>query len=191
MVENLSKEICIELNSNLIPEELFNAFINSGKEEVIIVNIGTDRCTGDCLGPLTGTFLENNGTYIKVYGTLEQPIQALNLNKRLNEIFKNHPNAFIVAIDAALGETSHIKNIYLKNKPINPGAGVEKKLKHVGDYSIIGIVNSVSDFNFVSLQGVRLSMIFEMANKITKELLLFDNLVKDYFCNECNQKIAN
>ena len=120
MVENLSKEICIELNSNLIPEKLFNAFINSGKEEVVIVNIGTDRCTGDCLGPLIGTFLKNNGTYIKVYGTLEQPIHALNLNEKLNKIFKNHPNAFMVATDAALGEVSHIKNIYLKNKSIKP-----------------------------------------------------------------------
>lgn len=184
MMENLSNEICIELNDKSISKELFKAFINSGKEEIIIVNVGTDRCVGDSLGPLIGTLLENNGTHIKTYGTLSQPIHALNVNNKINTICENHPNAFIIATDAALGETDHIRNIYLKNKPISPGAGMEKELKKIGDYSITGIVESVEDFSFISLQKVRLSMVFEMANKIAKELLLLDNLIKDYFYNK-------
>ncbi len=56
--------------SNFLKDEL-NA-------NTIIVCIGTDRCIGDCLGPLIGSMLEEKFFPLPVYGTIANPIHALN-----------------------------------------------------------------------------------------------------------------
>ena len=56
------------------------------KPQTIIVCIGTDKCIGDCLGPLVGTLLKENSFPIPIYGTLANPIHALNLEKSIYEI---------------------------------------------------------------------------------------------------------
>ena len=64
-----------------IANELF-AFIPStlNNRPIVFVCIGTDRSTGDSLGPLIGTLLvEKNIHPFHVYGSLENPIHALNL----------------------------------------------------------------------------------------------------------------
>src|SRR5690242_19028206 len=65
---------------------------------IIFLCIGTDRSTGDCLGPLVGEKLkfmirEN----IFVYGNLEQPIHAKNLCETLDDIKQRYINPYIVA----------------------------------------------------------------------------------------------
>lgn len=50
---------------------------------IILVCIGTDRSTGDALGPLVGTKLEQVGiTNFQVFGTLDEPVHALNLEEK-------------------------------------------------------------------------------------------------------------
>ena len=61
------------------------------KDNTAIVCIGTDKCIGDCLGPLVGTILEENLFPLPIYGTISNPIHALNIDKRLEEINKLHP----------------------------------------------------------------------------------------------------
>ncbi|MEQ8197298.1 MAG: DUF1256 domain-containing protein, partial [Clostridiaceae bacterium] len=39
-------------------------------KKTVIICIGTDKCIGDCLGPLVGTLLEDTLVPIPVYGTL-------------------------------------------------------------------------------------------------------------------------
>lgn len=55
-------------------------------ENTVIVCIGTDKCIGDCLGPLVGSILTENFFPLPVYGTLSAPIHALNIDERLDEI---------------------------------------------------------------------------------------------------------
>lgn len=53
---------------------------------IILVCIGTDRSTGDALGPLVGTKLEQVGiTNFQVFGTLDEPVHALNLEEKNSE----------------------------------------------------------------------------------------------------------
>lgn len=75
--------------------------------ELVFLCIGTDRVTGDCLGPFVGQKLSSySGTVFSVYGTLFQPVHALNLTDIYQHIQTHHPNALIIAIDASLGEKS-------------------------------------------------------------------------------------
>ena len=49
--------------------------------------IGTDRSTGDALGPMTGSFLTQLVSFpFQVVGTLDNPLHALNLEETVAEL---------------------------------------------------------------------------------------------------------
>lgn len=75
--------------------------------ELVFLCIGSDRMTGDCLGPYVGYLLSRYTlSGISVYGTLSQPVHALNLEKMADFIRSRHPQGLVIAIDASLGEKS-------------------------------------------------------------------------------------
>lgn len=134
---------------------------------IIILCIGTDRATGDCLGPIVGyklkkMFLEN----VVVYGTLSQPVHAKNIEETIQTIHKTYQNPFIIAIDACLGKMDHIGYVSLGKGSINPGAGVNKTLPAVGDMYITGIVNFSGFMDMLILQNTRLHTVMGMADFI-------------------------
>ncbi|MHC0039366.1 spore protease YyaC [Pseudoneobacillus sp. C159] len=134
---------------------------------IVFVCIGTDRSTGDSLGPLVGTMLEEKGPNpFFVYGTLDDPIHAVNLEEKLNEIKQKHFFPFIIAIDACLSKIKSVGAIQLANGPVKPGAGVNKDLPPVGDIHLTGIVNVSGFMEFFVLQNTRLNLVFKMAKTI-------------------------
>lgn len=141
------------------------------KENTVIICVGTDKCIGDCLGPLVGTLLIENNFPLPVFGTLQSPIHALNIEEKLNYINNLHPNALIIGIDACLGDESSIGEIHIRDYPIHPGKGVGKRLPEVGNISIIGIVDSSDSTVFFTNRSIRLYLIMEMAKIISKALI--------------------
>lgn len=137
----------------------------------VIVCIGTDRCIGDCLGPLIGSMLENKFFPLPVYGTIQNPIHALNLDDKLSFIKSKHPTAKIIGIDACLGPPEKIGEIQLRDYPINPGKGVGKSLSPVGDISIIGIVDSSDIDEPFTTRNIRLSLILDISKVITNGII--------------------
>ncbi|AXM88898.1 spore protease YyaC [Anoxybacillus ayderensis] len=134
---------------------------------VAIVCIGTDRSTGDSLGPLVGTMLEQKGSLpFYVYGTLKDPIHAVNLEDKLKDIQQKHKHAFIIAVDACLGRVKNIGMISIEKGPLKPGAAVNKNLPSVGDAHITGIVNVSGFMEFFVLQNTRLHLVMNMAEMI-------------------------
>lgn len=135
--------------------------------EIAILCIGSDRITGDSLGPLIGHQLSKyHWKNIHVYGTLDYPVHALNLEETLSTIKKRHPTALIIAVDASLGSKKHIGFITVGTGPIYPGAGVHKTLPPVGDIFITGIMNLSGNFEHILLQTTRLSLVVQMADTI-------------------------
>jgi putative sporulation protein YyaC len=141
------------------------------KDNAVIVCIGTDKCIGDALAPIVGTMLQEYKFPYPVYGTLEYPTHAINLEDRLKEIKKKHPNAFIIAIDACLGHSEYIGDIQLKYSPVHPGKGVGKQLPEVGDISIVGVVDSIDVSDIFSIRSIRLFLVHKMAKFITQALI--------------------
>ncbi|MHB1126788.1 MAG: spore protease YyaC [Bacillota bacterium] len=134
---------------------------------IIIVSIGTDRSTGDSLGPLVGSKLQNiKLDSLYVYGTLDDPIHAGNLAEKLEQICTKHPSPIIIAIDASLGQTESIGYITLMEGAVKPGAGVNKNLPEVGDLHFTGVVNVGGYMEYFVLQNTRLSMVMKMAGQI-------------------------
>lgn len=139
--------------------------------DTIIICIGTDRCIGDCLGPLTGTILKHNNFPLPVYGTIDEPIHALNLDKKLDDIKTIHPKSKILGIDACLGNSSSIGELQARDYPIHPGKGVGKSLPNVGNTSIIGIVDSSDSTEIFANRNIRLNLILDMSKVVCNALL--------------------
>lgn len=137
--------------------------------ELVFLCIGSDRVTGDCLGPYIGHSLSNlQIPGIFVYGTLAHPVHALNLKQADEFIKATHPSALVVAVDAALGTKKHLGYVTIGNGPLYPGAGVQKELPPVGDIHITGIVNISGLLEQMTLQSTRLSTVIFLGDTIVK-----------------------
>ncbi|MDR7074075.1 spore protease YyaC [Fictibacillus barbaricus] len=154
-----------------ITEHILSMLPETIRQPIVIVCIGTDRSTGDALGPLVGAKLQNKDTFpFFVYGTLDDPVHAVNLEEKLKWINTEHPGAFIIGIDACLGRLNHVGMVSIGDGPVKPGAGVNKQLPPVGDMHITGIVNVSGFMEYFVLQNTRLSIVMKMADLIADSL---------------------
>lgn len=143
----------------------------SDPQDVVLLCIGTDRCTGDALGPIIGSHLAGlNLRFTHVYGTLEKPVHATNLEETLIRIRSRHDNPLIIAIDACLGRLDSVGNVMIGSGPLKPGAGVNKQLPAVGDVYVTGIVNVGGFMDYFVLQNTRLYLITRLAKVIAEGL---------------------
>ncbi len=136
------------------------------KQDLIILCIGTDRSTGDALGPLTGTKLRSFNPYPHIYGTLDNPVHASNLHDNIQSIQRNFDNPFIIAVDACLGRLESVGCVSLGRGSLKPGAAVNKDLPAVGNAYVTGIVNVSGFMEHLVLQSTRLSLVMKMADTI-------------------------
>ena len=137
-------------------------------KQIVLICIGTDRSTGDSLGPLVGEklkFLKRQG--FTLFGTLENPVHAKNLRQTLDNINNLYQNPFVIAVDASLGTADEVGNIVIKNTPLFPGSALDKNLPPVGDISIKGIVNVSGTLDFMVLQNTRLYIVMLLSDIIS------------------------
>lgn len=154
--------------SNLILKYLNSNLCKN--QDLVILCIGTDRSTGDSLGPLVGyklTPIINIYDKVHLMGTLNEPVHAKNLLSYIEKINHTYCNPFILAIDASLGDLDKVGSLNIKKGPLRPGLGVNKRLPAVGELSITGVVNIRSQMDFMILQNTRLNLVMKMAEVIS------------------------
>ena len=140
--------------------------------EIVFLCIGSDRIIGDCLGPFVGQLLAScKASGIFVYGTLQNPVHALNLEETSRYIHLHHPGSLVIAIDASLGQKKHLGYVTIDNGSLYPGAAVHKELPPVGDIHITGIVNISGALAQLTLQTTRISTVISLADTIARGLL--------------------
>lgn len=143
--------------------------IGASSNEIVFLCIGSDRSTGDAFGPLVGNMLKETPIPYPVYGTLPDPVHALNLQSTLKEIEKKFKNPLIIGIDACLGDYDQIGCIYLKKGSFNPGNAVHHVLPQIGDYHLTAVVNYLdTQFPVDSLNATRLNTVMALAKYTTK-----------------------
>lgn len=167
----LLNKVKIQHESNTAYYEIAYFIRNYITSKTVIVCIGTDKCIGDCLGPMVGTMLLEKFIPLPVYGTIKSPIHALNLEKKITEIKAKHPDCNILGIDACLGESDSLGEIHCRDYSIHPGKGVGKILPEVGDFSVIGIVDSCDNAEIFTSRSIRLSLIMDMAKVIVDGII--------------------
>lgn len=165
-----------------LSECLFDMLVSYDKpyDKIIVVCIGTDRSTGDSLGPLVGTFLDKRRKIkriCRVLGCLDYPVHAKTLDWHIKMLARENP--LVIAIDACIGKTENIGKILIRKGSLKPGSGVKKELPEIGDISIAGVVTFESEFPFLLLNNTRLNGVYRMATviaeAINKSLLMFMN----------------
>lgn len=150
--------------------EHLNRYYEDAYEDIVILCIGTDRSTGDCLGPLIGyklSYIPRIYSNVHVLGTLEAPVHAKNLEENINNIYSSYNRPFVIAIDACLGKLERVGYINVAKGSLKPGAGVNKDLPNVGDIHITGVVNIGGFMEYMVLQNTRLSTVMKMADVIS------------------------
>ena len=173
-----------ELLYPIISKDILSLGFNNHRE-LIILCIGTDRSTGDSLGPLTGTLLSKYDTLPAIIiGNIHSPVHASNLEEIINAIENKYRDPFIIAVDAGLGKQNSVGYIDVKKGPLKPGTGVNKKLPEIGDMHITGLVNVGGYMEYLILQSTRLSIVFKMAEIIASALNLSINHVMGSLSNE-------
>ncbi|HOB12090.1 MAG TPA: spore protease YyaC [Syntrophomonadaceae bacterium] len=152
--------------------DLLLEFNSNCSREIVFVCIGTDRATGDCLGPLVGTRLRSFNSSINVYGTLEEPTHATNLVQVLEKVHGSYRHPLIVAVDACLGSSDRVGFINIKKGSLKPGTALKKTLPEIGDFYISGVVNVGGFLEHMVLQNTRLYLVYQMADTIARGLYM-------------------
>lgn len=175
LAKTICKQIRIDVNSEWAFKKfadalymLIDSSLKNGYKSIVFVCIGTDRSTGDSLGPLVG-YKINDISYENVYihGSLDEPVHAKNLYMVMERVFERYDRPLVVAIDACLGKMDHVGFITVGEGSIKPGSGVNKDLAPVGDIYITGIVNFGGFMDYMILQNTRLSIVMKMADIIS------------------------
>ncbi|MDP4098083.1 spore protease YyaC [Paenibacillus sp. P96] len=133
-----------------------------GADEVTFVCIGTDRSTGDALGPLTGTLLKEKG-FPHVIGTLAAPCDAVTLEAEIGRIPAERQ---VIAIDACLGQPGSMGLFLVSEAPLAPARSMGIQLPPIGHYSVAGVVNLMGPKPYWTLQTTSLHQVMIMAADI-------------------------
>jgi putative sporulation protein YyaC len=161
--ESAAKTLALSLNEHL-------ALVATPGTPPVVVCVGTDRSTGDSLGPLIGTALQQRMLPAPVYGTLEDPVHAANLAEALENIQGNQPEQPVLAVDACLGRAENVGFVSVRRGALRPGTGVNKRLPAVGHLHVVGVVNVGGFMEYLVLQNTRLSLVIRMASLIAEAI---------------------
>ena len=196
MAKHVLNKLTVNLHDSNSREKLFDHLIMLLKcqegihlRPLVVLCIGSDRYTGDALGPLIGTYLEEY-TECHVYGTLEQPVHAGNFVEMLNIINHRFHHPLIIAIDACLGKSHEIGNIEVWQGGLAAGIAVGNRLPTVGDISIIGVVNAQSQIGYLDLQSTPLSKVMKISKVISEVLTETMNAIQVETMPACTQSMA-
>lgn len=102
--------------AELLGNYLSKILIKNGFSDIapVLLCIGSDRVTGDSLGPMVGSALEERyKKSIPVFGTLKMPVHALNLEETIDAIHLHFPDHPLIAVDVPLEQ----KNILAALRP--------------------------------------------------------------------------
>ena len=131
----------------------------------VLLCLGSDRSTGDSLGPLTGTRLAALApSNIYILGTLDDPVDAHNLETTVSIVKDRYSNPFIIALDATLGRPQSVGFVTLSLGPLHPGQALKKHMPPVGDVHLTGVVNTNRLWQSFVLQSTRLNLVWQLSD---------------------------
>jgi len=172
MLKDMTEKLIVDCNDVYVRTKIDHYIqLLLGKQKdadirpIIILCIGSDRYIGDALGPLVGTYLEENTDYI-VYGSLDSPVHASNLVEVIDVIHHQYQQPIIIAVDACLGNHSEIGKIEIWEGSLEAGIAVGASLPCVGHISIIGVVNASGRIGYLDLQSTPLSIVMKLSKCI-------------------------
>lgn len=150
------------------------------RQKPVILCVGTQKVSGDMLGPMVGSILtEKYNINSYVYGTLNNPVNGLNIEEYISFIKKIHSKSLIITVDAAMGLKNEVGLVKLKKDGIVAGAAFGRKKKTIG-IGLVGVVAEKDDNPINKLMTVKVSFVECLAEKIATVIDSSINSLKKY-----------
>lgn len=130
-------------------------------DDIVFLCIGTDCSSGDALGPLVGSQLQELG--YAVIGTLEEPCDGNNYQDMVSMIGEDKT---VIAIDACLGAAESVGCYLVSSGPLQPGQATGGNLLPSGNYSLAAVVNVNGPRPYTILQMTSLHRVMNMSQQI-------------------------
>lgn len=179
----MAKNFTFNTFNDFTPDGISQSLVqcNPKSKKPVFICIGSDLVLGDSLGPLIGTLLRKKNLSSYIYGTLNFPITAKEVEYARVYLKQMHPDSVIIAIDAGIGPSEDVGLIKVSDKGVAPGLGVDKKLGIVGEVSIVGVVagKSLQNYNLYNL--TRLNLVYRMAEIIANGIEKYISYIEQKF----------
>lgn len=165
-MENCCEKVKRELALNL------SSFLMSKRVKPVFLCVGSDKVVGDLVGVLVGEMLlKKHHINAFVYGSLDYAVTSKNLPEVIRYVKQNHLNSPVIVVDGILGKFDEIGMIKYYPFGSVPG-GQFNKGALVGDYSILGVVETsgINSLNF--LRSVKLKTVVDVATFIADAIAM-------------------
>lgn len=149
------------------------AMLAGDERELLVLCIGSDRHLLDCLGPLTGTLLQEARPDIELAGTLTKPLHARNLVPVLEELEQHLAGRVVIAVDASVGRPDEIGLLQLRPGSLAPGKALARRLPAVGDCALTGVVEVRAFKSGLRHRQAGLGLVYPMARVISQAICEF------------------
>ncbi len=141
--------------------------------ELVVLCIGSDKISGDSLGPLVGGLLrEKYRLPCPVYGTEKAPVNGVNLPEYREMLTRFHPEAAVIAVDAAVGLKSELGNIKIRNGGVKAGGAVAAPHKALGRIGVLGVVAEKGNNPLEALLATPFALVEALAERIARAVAL-------------------
>ena len=136
----------------------------------VVVCVGSDKISGDALGPMVGTMLRRRGLPCPVYGVEGDPVNGVNLAEYRDFLRRYHPNVPIIAVDAAVGKPDEIGCVKYRLGGVQAGGAMGRAEPPLGDLAVLGVVGPKGGDVLSSLLAVPFATVEVLAGRIADKL---------------------
>lgn len=162
-----NEQFVANFGSKLYRLSLKNNFTN-----LIFICVGSNKIIGDSLGPMVGNKLKTKlNTKVNVWGTLENPVNYMNIEKAWKNIKDKYKNPCIISIDSAMGKNADVGKILVNWGGIFLGEAIKNGIYCNSHINIKGIVAKSSKSILINLQelnSINLWQIEKLANIVSE-----------------------
>lgn len=135
-----------------------------------MVCIGTDKISGDSLGPIVGSLLrERYALPCPVYGVEGRTVNGLNLPDYQRLLACRHPDSAIIAVDAAVGEPHEVGTYKVRQGGVKAGGALGRD-DPIGDIGILGVVGLKGGDALSTLMAVPYQEVLALADLIAAKI---------------------
>ena len=136
----------------------------------VIVCVGTDKISGDSLGPMVGSMLRAAGVPCPVYGVEGATVNGVNLDRYREFLASRYAGVPVIAVDAALGEADEVGQIRYRKGGVCAGGALGRRTEGLGQLAVLGVVGRRGEDALSALLEAPLAVVERLAERIAHKL---------------------
>lgn len=161
---------------NNLKKEIEEYDMKNRFSEIVFLCVGTNKITGDMIGPIVGQKLKDNlkQENVKIYGDMINTLNLKNASKIIKKVKAKYLNPFYITIDTALGKENMINKIIIGKGKIEIGKAIRDGIEffsHINIKVVVGKYDESSENNMKTLENVNSDSIIYLSNIITNGIL--------------------